>query len=253
MVPWRQRYSAAGPDTLGQRARARRPVRPSLFGLEARLVLSGPAPTITAAVPPRGYLGGGTPITITGSDFGLLAIEDAVTVGGVAARILSASPTEIVILTPAGTGEQAIVVSVAGQAVTAPQAFTYADYTSPGSYSLDGLGTGILANPGFYVPDKGAISEKPADPGSYVPDKGATFEMQAPAGSYVPNPGARRAILAQPGYYVGYAGATVELPAMPGCFAPGIGSLTASCDPIGTWSDWASARYYYLPIGVIVS
>jgi uncharacterized protein (TIGR03437 family) len=230
MFPWRQRYSTPGPDTLGQRARARRAARPSLFELEARLVLSGPDPTITAAVPLRGYLGGGTSVTITGSNFALDATADAVTVGGVAARIMSASPTEIVILTPAGTGEQSIVVSVAGQPVTAPQAFTYADYTSPGSYSADGLGTGT-----------------PADPGSYVPTKGATLEMRAPAGYYVATAGATAPTEATPGYYVPIDGATAPTEATPGYYVPGSGASWPIPDPPHTWSFGAMSWYFYIP------
>ena len=83
-----------------------------------------PAPTITGVSPVSGPVGGGTSITITGTNF--TGATD-VTVGGVAAASFTVvSPTSITTVTPAGTsGSQTVAVTTAGGTASKVIAFTY--------------------------------------------------------------------------------------------------------------------------------
>ncbi|MEI6274226.1 MAG: IPT/TIG domain-containing protein, partial [Phycisphaerae bacterium] len=82
------------------------------------------APTITTVSPTSGSAGGGTLITITGTNF---IAGATVTVGGAAATsVVVVSATSITAQTPAGTtGAQDVTVTTGGGNVTAPGAFTY--------------------------------------------------------------------------------------------------------------------------------
>ena len=73
-------------------------------------------PSITSVSALQGYVGGGTTVTLSGTDFGVDATSDTVTFGGAPATITAASTTQITVLTPAGTGSVTIDVSVDGQA-----------------------------------------------------------------------------------------------------------------------------------------
>ena len=199
-------------------------------------------PSITSVSALQGYVGGGTTVTLSGTDFGVDATSDTVTFGGAQATITAASTTQITVLTPAGTGSVTIDVSVDGQAAGAAQSFAYLNYTSPGSYSADGLGPGTPAAPGFYVPGYGATSELeaqpgyydpgtgnvapiPADPGYFVGAVGQAAETPAPAGSYDPGTGNVAPIPAQPGFFVALIGQQAETPAPAGSYDPGTGNV----------------------------
>ena len=131
-------------------------------------------PSITSVSALQGYVGGGTTVTLSGTDFGVDATSDTVTFGGAQATITAASTTQITVLTPAGTGSVTIDVSVDGQAAGAAQSFAYLNYTSPGSYGANGLGPGTPAAPGFYVPGYGELR-------NWKPSRAAT--TQGPATS----------------------------------------------------------------------
>ena len=81
-------------------------------------------PTITDVSPASGTLGGGTTVTITGTN---LAAQALVDFGSVAATIKSNTPTQIVVTSPAGTGTVDIVVTDPGGTSTTSTAdrFTY--------------------------------------------------------------------------------------------------------------------------------
>jgi Ca2+-binding RTX toxin-like protein len=184
-------------------------VRVTVGGVSSNaLAVAYTAPAEIALSPSRGYLGGGTAITITGTDFAPDTSLDSVTIGGVPATIASASATQLVATTPAGTGtELPVVVTVAGQASAASVTFSYADHTSPGYYSSDGLVPGTPAPAGSYVSGFGATSPTLASPGYYVPVPGADHQTAATPGFFVPTYGATAPIPDPPGTTSGYAAA----------------------------------------------
>ncbi len=81
-------------------------------------------PTITGVSPASGTLGGGTTVTITGTN---LAGASLVNFGSVAATIKSNTLTQIVVTSPAGTGTVNIVVTDPGgtSATSAADKFTF--------------------------------------------------------------------------------------------------------------------------------
>ena len=70
----------------------------------------------------------------------------------------------------------------------------------------------VDADPGFYVPADGAVSEIPADPGYFVPGAAATAQTPCSAGSYQPSTGQSSCQPADPGYFVPGAAATAQTP-----------------------------------------
>jgi hypothetical protein len=85
---------------------------------------TGPAPTVTFIQPDHGPTAGGTPVTITGTNF---ASGDLVTIGGAAATGVSVvSSTTITALTGAhATGTVDVVVSSGGSPATLGSSFFY--------------------------------------------------------------------------------------------------------------------------------
>ncbi|WP_155413334.1 autotransporter outer membrane beta-barrel domain-containing protein, partial [Rhodopseudomonas palustris] len=80
-------------------------------------------PTIGTIAPNSGPAGGGTSVTITGTD---LSGVTAVTVGGAAATLGTNTATSIMITTPAGSaGARDVVVTTAGGSATSTGGFTY--------------------------------------------------------------------------------------------------------------------------------
>jgi hypothetical protein len=81
-----------------------------------------PVPTIASVSPSSGPLVGGTAITIAGANLA----GAKVTINGVAATIVSATPGSISAKTPAGTaGAKSVVVTTVGGVATKAGAFTY--------------------------------------------------------------------------------------------------------------------------------
>lgn len=93
-------------------------------------------PAVTAIAPVSGPPTGGTRLTITGSH---LANPAGVTVGGVAATILSATNTEVVAVAPpgaAGQGADVLVTTIGGtSAVASGAVFTYSGGARPPALS----------------------------------------------------------------------------------------------------------------------
>jgi hypothetical protein len=81
------------------------------------------APSVRRAAPTSGPCGGGTPVTIKGSNLGTTATA-TVNFGGVAVTPSSDNGTTIVVNSPAGTGMVNVTVTTAGGA-SAPAHFTY--------------------------------------------------------------------------------------------------------------------------------
>lgn len=108
--------------------------------------------SITSVSPVSGPTTGDTTITITGTGFG---VSPAVTVGGAAATVLSASPTSIVAVTPPGTtGPRDVVVTPAGGVpITRAEGFRYLAPTitsvRPASGLLSGGNTVTVTGTGF--------------------------------------------------------------------------------------------------------
>ena len=81
------------------------------------------APTISTIAPNSGSTGGGSSVTITGTN---LSNVTSVTVGGASATLGTNTATSIVITTPAGTaGARDVVLTTAGGSVTSTGGFTY--------------------------------------------------------------------------------------------------------------------------------
>lgn len=81
------------------------------------------APAILGYTPTGGPEAGGTTVTIVGTH---LEDTDTVTFGGANAAIVSVSDTEVVVVTPAGTGRVPVVIQFTDdRTATAPQLFRY--------------------------------------------------------------------------------------------------------------------------------
>jgi len=85
-------------------------------------VLATPAPTLTVLSPSSGTFG--TPITISGSDFGATEGRSTVDFNGTPAIVISWSSTEIVVHVPVGATSGNVVVTVSG-VVSNGLAFTF--------------------------------------------------------------------------------------------------------------------------------
>lgn len=93
--------------------------------------ISGPTPSLSAVSPSSGPFAGGTPITLTGSNF---VSGATVRIGGtLAIGTAFVNTTTLTATTPAGTvGSQSVqIVNPGGGSVTLPSAFTYTTATSP--------------------------------------------------------------------------------------------------------------------------
>ncbi|WP_165806734.1 IPT/TIG domain-containing protein [Chitinophaga parva] len=77
-----------------------------------------PVPVVSQIAPMSGPVG--SKLTITGNNFSALTDEDAITVNGVPATLLSASGQQLQVTVPAGTTSGAVKVVVNGQSVTGP-------------------------------------------------------------------------------------------------------------------------------------
>jgi thermitase len=117
----------AGTGTLWQSGR-----------INAAAALSTAAPVITAVSPSSGPPGGGTQVTITGTDFSRLAGATVVRFGSnVASGVTCASVQTCTAISPAGVGSVYITATVAGvtSLETAAGVFTYVIPTvGPGTY-----------------------------------------------------------------------------------------------------------------------
>ncbi|MBI4569978.1 MAG: IPT/TIG domain-containing protein [Planctomycetes bacterium] len=113
------------------------------------------APTITSIAPAAGFLGGGTVVTITGTNFTTTADTVVLFGGRAAAGAVVSSATSITAVTPAGAAAGAVDVRVANAAgdVTSAGAFTYTPVTltgvAPVSGRLTGGNTLTLTGTGF--------------------------------------------------------------------------------------------------------
>jgi uncharacterized repeat protein (TIGR03803 family) len=107
------------------------------------IVPTGPIPTMTGISPPSGPSLGGTPVTITGTDFQAGA---TVTIGGVAASVTSVAPTQILATTGAhAIGAVNIVVTNPDSGVaTLAGGFTYTCGSTSPTATVSGA-SGICA------------------------------------------------------------------------------------------------------------
>ena len=118
-------------------------------------------PTVTAISPNSGSTAGGTPVTITGTNF---INTTNVTIGGVAATsIVEVSETSITAITPAGSaGTASVVVTARGGLNTANTLYTYvvtpvvtgvspATGTTAGGTSVTITGTGFTSATGVTI------------------------------------------------------------------------------------------------------
>ncbi|MEY3142913.1 MAG: hypothetical protein RLY21_1406, partial [Planctomycetota bacterium] len=98
------------------------------------------APTVTAVSPAAGPLGGGTTITITGTNFYNGATNATVSVGGVAATSVTVvSTTTITAVTPAGTaGAKTVSVATPSGTANLSNGFTYVGVPTVTSVSPSG-------------------------------------------------------------------------------------------------------------------
>ncbi|PYN96669.1 MAG: hypothetical protein DMD91_20675, partial [Candidatus Rokuibacteriota bacterium] len=81
-----------------------------------------PAPTITGFSPTAGRLG--DPVTITGTNFGPTPTGNQVTIGGIAASVSSATPTQLVVRVPAGASTGRLAVTTTGGTAQSASPFT---------------------------------------------------------------------------------------------------------------------------------
>jgi hypothetical protein len=86
-------------------------------------VPAGAAPTITGFSPTSGPTGGGTVVTVTGTNFTDVTSVKFATNAGTSVNVLSA--TQLQVTSPAGTGDVAVSIVANGAGVTSDTGFTY--------------------------------------------------------------------------------------------------------------------------------
>jgi hypothetical protein len=113
-------------------------------------------PTVSAVVPAEGPVGGGTAVTITGTNF--VAGQTTVTVGGSnATSVVVTSATQLTAVTPPGTaGGVTVAVTTPGGTASLPNGFTY----------LGGVNRRYFAEgaiiPGFFEVNIALVNPNPA-------------------------------------------------------------------------------------------
>jgi fibronectin type 3 domain-containing protein len=150
---------------------------------------SGPAPpTIGTVAPTGGPTAGGTPVTITGTNFASGATVMFGTAAGTSVQVVSA--TQITARTPAGTaGPVTVTVTVSGQSGSLPNGFTYtvpATVTgvSPASGTTSG-GTPVTIT-GTNFAAGATVTFGAAAAGNVVVVSGTQITATTPAGSAGP-------------------------------------------------------------------
>ncbi|MFD9192336.1 IPT/TIG domain-containing protein [Streptomyces phaeochromogenes] len=106
-------------------------------------------PSISSFSPAAGPRG--TALTIEGSTFSTNRLDNAVTVGGADAFVLSASPTRLQVLTSPDTDTGVVSVTIGGRSATSSASFTVTGYPAPGDDTENGppvVTTGVVDAPG---------------------------------------------------------------------------------------------------------
>ncbi|MDB5095716.1 MAG: repeat containing protein [Cyanobacteria bacterium RYN_339] len=111
-------------------------------------------PTINTLVPTSGSPG--TRLTIAGTGFGATPADNTVMVAGVAATVLQALPSQLVVLVPAQVGSGVVTVTVGGQTAAGAQGFTavaagtrlghYTVGSGPSRIAIDAAGNAWISN-----------------------------------------------------------------------------------------------------------
>ncbi len=120
-------------------------------------VVANSAPTASSMNPASGPLGGGTSVTIFGTNF---VSGATVTFGGTGASVATLSPTQIKVTTPAGAAAGAVAVKVTNpdtQSVTLAQTFTY---------NPSGCWPDTTAKSAMVGPCNPMVAGDPRDPGA---------------------------------------------------------------------------------------
>ncbi len=142
--------------------------------------------TITSIAPSQGSLAGGTPVTLTGTEF---AAGATVTFGGSpATAVVVVNATTINCETPAGTGTVDVVVTVGANTATLPGAYAYvvvltdADFT--GTYQIvcfrgSVTNTDTAANVGFLVANGAGQADA-----TLGENENTTYTAPAPGGTF---------------------------------------------------------------------
>ncbi len=143
-------------------------------------------PTVTAVSPASGLVAGGTPVTITGTDF--MPGVTSVTIGGVAATAVSVqTSTLLTCTTPAGTsGAKSVVVTTPGGVSNTGINFTYNGVptvvsASPSAGALAGGNTVTLTGTDFLAGATVTIGGNAASNVNVV--NATTLTCTAPAGT----------------------------------------------------------------------
>ena len=106
-------------------------------------------PSISSFSPAAGPRG--TVVTIEGSTFSANRLDNAVTVGGADAFVLSASPAQLQVITGPDTDTGPVEVTIGGHTATSGSPFTVTGYPAPGDDTEDGppvVTTGVADAPG---------------------------------------------------------------------------------------------------------
>ncbi len=106
-------------------------------------------PSISAITPASGPRG--TVITLTGSNFSAQRLDNTVTVGGAAGFVLSATSTQLRVLTGPDTDTGPVEITIGGRSVTSSSVFTVTGHPSAGDDTTDGppvVTTGVSEAPG---------------------------------------------------------------------------------------------------------
>lgn len=120
-------YRARTTGTYGLRVGKTSGTTVTAYGLSISVGCNDVAPTLSSFTPTAGSPAGNETVTLTGSNFGS---QTVVRFGGRVARVVSVTPTEIVVATPSATQGGDVSVSVANGVnlvATAPGLYTYED------------------------------------------------------------------------------------------------------------------------------
>ncbi len=177
-------------------------------------------PTITAVSPPSGPLGGGTTITITGTNLSGASVK----VDGVAATGVVASATSVTATTPARTaGAKTVAVTTAGGSASKPAAFTYVaaptvTSVTPSSGPAAGGTSIVIAGTNLL----GSTVTVGGSPATSVVATATSISARTPAGSA----GAKDVVVTAPGGSVTKANGFTFIP------APTISSVSPGSGPL---------------------
>lgn len=193
-------------------------------------------PSVTGITPSSGSAGGGTSLTIAGSNFGL---NPAVALGALSCAIVSHSHTSITCTSPPGTGTGLVVKVTAGGQSSAETTitFSYQAVTCGGGFYLNN-GVCVACLAGYFSAGGSATSCSPCAAGSYASNSGTVTCALCSIGTYADTTANIACTTCPTGTTTATTGAIACTPIAPTCAAGQFlsGGTCVAC-PAGTYAS----------------